>query len=258
MEAPLSPSSVRKHIPDDYDYSNNKKSKVQIHSHYESKENDDDHPHGLISHIHHSSNEDDNVSEITPIKSVISVKGVSKYGILDNLFRRIFEGNGPSDTISQLNGKPPEREPIKSKAKPTEINRNASTLKVHPYEQKSVVGDNESDRRRQFFVHSMRQIFPELLNTRDLTGVEDNLKDVCTEDCIFKTPALKEPVVGVHHIIEMYKSILRTCADFQLEVISHEEDEIDGLIVLTTSHIITGNHVSTITISKKINNYIIV
>ena len=187
------------------------------------------------------------MSEITPAKSFSVTRPAdgpsTRYGILDNLFKRIFEGNGQNDTTTaKFNNMQEEPEQLKVRQKPKEINRSGSIFKIHPYEQSAHKNIGDSDGRRQYFVQSILHYFPELLNARDILGIEANLKDGCIDNCTFKTPALKEPVVGVNHIVEMYKSILRVCADMQIEIINHDEEEIDGSIVLSSNHFLTGMH----------------
>ena len=45
-----------------------------------------------------------------------------------------------------------------------------------------------------------------------------------------RTPP-KEPVIGRHHILEAFRSIMRVTTDFNINVTCHEEKEIDGIIL---------------------------
>ena len=80
----------------------------------------------------------------------------------------------------------------------------------------------------------------ELLNSKNSESLDTVLNDICLEDCVFKSPALKVPVVGRHHIQEFFRSIMRSSDSIHIEIYKCEEKEIGGAMVVSSFYIITG------------------
>ena len=207
-------------------------------------------PAGLKSDLYDNNSnidsEDDAVSEITPIKQFKSANDKSKYDILDNLFRKMYDGNrnnvARAKTNIQLEEELEHDQIAKIRQKPIDFNHNVSTSKIYPYDLKpndEMFDDKDS---RYHYIIRCLYLIAEKLSERDFTFVEPVVNDIFVEDCTLKTSALKEPVIGRHHIMENYRSLLNVCADFHINVLSHEVT-ISDTVVLTSQHIITGIYV---------------
>ena len=176
----------------------------------------------------------------------------NNFDLLSPLFRKLFDGTASVSETKSVQLK------SASKEKSTQFHYQASTSRIVPCQPKystSVKFVTESptlkvnyystepkiskDARYGDLVKSMYSL-GDLLNRKDLSGIDLIIKDVVIENCKFQTPALKEPLTGRHHILEMYKSIFRVWGNFNLKVIGHEEEEIGGLVKLTSYNIITG------------------
>ena len=188
----------------------------------------------------------------TSVSTSSSSRSISKFDLLSPLFRKLFDGTASVSATKYIQVKSIPKE------KSTQLHYQASTSKIVPCQPRystSVKFVTESptlkvnyystepkiskDARYGDLVKSMYSL-GDLLNRKDLSGIDLIIKDVVIENCKFQTPALKEPLTGRHHILEMYKSIFRVWGDFNVKFINHEEEEIGGLITLTSNYIITG------------------
>ena len=155
--------------------------------------------------------------------------------------------------------------PTKVKGKFNEFYSNASAQKVYPYETNSMDSPHFVDEPPTFKInlYSSQSSDPKL-NNKDITDsrcdyiveqlylliesltkkdsatLESIVKDIFIEDCTFKTPAVKEPLTGRHHILEMHKSFMRSWGDFDLKIISHDEANVNGSTVITMQHTLSG------------------
>ena len=188
----------------------------------ESKEGTEQEKTRLISAGHDDDSETDNISEITPPKP-------SKYDLLAPLLKRLFHGQRPG-TIAEQNE-------IREKSQIS--NYHASTLKIHPVEPK-IMKKNYFDEPKYRYLNQCLYMIVELLNKRDLKGIESIIQDICLENCTLKTPALKEPVIGRDHIIELFRSFMRVCDDINDKILECTEDMLDDSVVITSHYILNG------------------
>ena len=199
------------------------------HDHNESKECLDDVPPGLTSACHDGDvdSETDNISEVTPPKA-------SKYELLTPLLKMLFHGQR---SVPNLNIE--ENEIIE---KPQISNYNALTLKIHPTKPMPTPVENivPFDQARYLYLLQNLYTVADLVNKRDLKGIESIVQDICLESCTFKTPALKEPVIGRDHILEFFRSVMRVGDDLHGEVFKCSEEPLNGCMVISSHYKITG------------------
>ena len=60
------------------------------------------------------------------------------------------------------------------------------------------------------------QIYQDAVNSQNIDLVQNLINEYMLEDCLFKTPALSQPVKGRHYIISLLESIFRCVKHFQL------------------------------------------
>ena len=224
---------------DSVDFERNKKSKL-IH-HNELKEDGDDHdepPPGLTSNLNHfydDESETDNISEITPPKR-------SKFDLLVPLFKRLFHQHRSVENVVES-----EESQTVIKEKTQILKYNASTSKIHPSGFKNVKNVHYDETRYHYLTQCLYSV-AELMNTRDKKGLEAVIQDIFLEDCIFKSPALKQHVIGREHVQEYFRSIMRVSDNIHSKIRKCEEEEIGDSIVISSHYTITG------TLAKYHNN----
>ena len=120
---------------------------------------------------------------------------------------------------------------------------NASTLKIHPLDDNTVNNagfDVLYDEARYRYLLSCLNSLAIIMNTRDLKRLETLVHDICLENCSFKGPALKVPVVGRENVIEFYRSIMRASEDIKTHIHTYSEEKVGNSVVLSSHYISTG------------------
>ena len=118
------------------------------------------------------------------------------------------------------------------------------TYKIKLYSNKSndpKLNDSKQTDSRCDYIVDQLYLLIEAASNKDINSMDFILKDIFLQDCTFKTPALKEPLIGRHHIIQMFRSIYRVCEDFKMEVKSHDKTNVNGTTVITLQHVIIGS-----------------
>ena len=176
---------------------------------------------GLSASLHHN-DDSDNISDITPpLENETVVQSSSnKRNVLDRLLSTLFSA--------------------KPLTKPLRIKYNASALnKIHPYEAQAKLCEID-DAQYRYLVNCTHRLI-ESINNRDLEGLESLINEVYRKDCILQNMALKEPVVGRHYTIEMFKSLMRCSNDLNFKIEGHHvENSYNGSIVITFYHYTRG------------------
>jgi len=72
-----------------------------------------------------------------------------------------------------------------------------------------------TDRLRHLIEAPLRKI--RCINASNLKGIQRIIEDICLEDCSVKFLALKDPLIGRHHYLELFLSLLRMCPDYLLK-----------------------------------------
>ena len=66
------------------------------------------------------------------------------------------------------------------------------------------------------------------------------INEVYSDNCVFKTMALKEPLVGRHYITEMLKSMMRRSHDLHFNIDGHAQGTCNGSRMITFNHYTRG------------------
>ena len=175
--------------------------------------------------------------------------------------------SGPSDFLfKRMNSKTlVQTNNVKIKEKTTQHIYNASTLKVHPCHSPNVHSFEPNisikldpdqqvnvfstdipsnviliDHARYQYFLGFLDLIAESINKKDLVGFETLIEDAFVEDCKFKNPALKNPVIGRHYILELLRSFFRVSNNLNISVCNVDEAELDGSYVLTSSYNASG------------------
>ena len=135
------------------------------------------------------------------------------------------------------NAQPKEGSAAREKSK-TAIIQCVNSVKIHPCNSEIKL-PKANDLRYQYLIQCLYTV-ADLFNTRDIVTLESVIGDICTENCLFKSYALKKPVTGRHHIMEMFKSVFRSSLDINLKIYGIEEKEVDGSLIMASNYIITG------------------
>ena len=72
-----------------------------------------------------------------------------------------------------------------------------------------------TDRLRHLIAAPTQKI--RCVNASNLKGIQRIIEDICEEDCTVKILTLQEPLIGRHHYLELYLSMLRMFPDFLLQ-----------------------------------------
>jgi hypothetical protein len=78
------------------------------------------------------------------------------------------------------------------------------------------------------------------INSLDLKSCESIINDIFMHDCSMKTVALPVPRVGRHHILEMWRSLLRCCNYLNIFITHHDRCTLNGSTVLIFHHLSEG------------------
>ena len=201
---------------------------------------------GITAYLYHKHNSDsDDISDITPVEQDVAqlVPGPKKNSAFDTLFKVLFTKNTSNSSLLQ------QEKGIKLREKPkdTTYNSNNNSSKVHPYYENDVnepLSSNvhNGDARFRYLVNCM-YLISEATNQRDLSRFEFIIQDILIEDCLYQNAALKQPVVGRHHIVEAHKSIMRVSDDLHSELEKYSEEEVNGSMILSMDYIMTGTFI---------------